>query len=106
MVTTNQIAIGSSNYIENEILPQIPKVKAIGLSTVVALYMRKLPEIMKKVPKSLELVDDSGMVDIDSVRDVLREKISGEVPIDIPLIGTITIDQTEVDKLYNYIVRS
>lgn len=103
MVTPERIASGISTYVDNEILPQLPTIKAIGLGTVVSLYVRQIPDLIKKIPGSIGITDESGMIDIDTVRDVLRSRFNEPVSIDIPMIGKMTFDQSEVDKLCRYI---
>lgn len=53
------------------------------------------------------VVDEEGNVDIDAVRDAVKEQMANVgMKIDIPLIGVVTFQQNDVDKAYEYVMRS
>lgn len=103
MVSIDRITAGIGRYLDREILPQLPQVKAIALGTAAALYLRQAPSLIAKIPASMGIVDGS-MIDIDAVRECAIGRIQEPVSIDIPLVGRMTFDQTEIDKLYRYIM--
>ena len=106
MVSKEKVCAGISNYLDREIMPHLPPVKAIAAGTAAALYLRQLPALMDKIPRSMGISDDSGNVDLEAIRDVLSAKITDTVPVDIPMIGRMTFDKSEVDKLYRYIMEA
>lgn len=106
MISKEKMCAGISNYLDREIMPHLPPIKALAAGTAAALYMRQLPALIDKIPVSMGVTDDSGNIDIDAIRDVLSAKITDTVPVDIPMIGRMTFDKSEVDKLYRYIMEA
>ena len=51
----------------------------------------------------LNVVTDDGMVDIDKVYTVAKPMFDQRQSIDLPLIGRVTFDGGDVEKLYRYI---
>ena len=56
------------------------------------------------VVKMLEVIDENGMIDIDTIYTELRKQAEkGSATFDAPMIGTITLTKDDVDKLYRLI---
>lgn len=55
---------------------------------------------------ALGIVDSRGMVDVEGLADDLRNEIrrKGKLVIKIPLLGTFTFTESDVDTLYGIIV--
>lgn len=102
-VTSQQVSLGISNYIENEIAK-----KAVGVNKFVAYFV--IPNINKSVigfmNKAMqneftkEFFDENGNIDLDELYNNAKEAIkkSGQ----IEAMGII-FNETDVDKLYSYI---
>lgn len=43
------------------------------------------------------------MVDVDAIYSAFAPKITAPVELPIPMIGSISLDRAEIDKLYRYI---
>lgn len=57
--------------------------------------------------KALGVFDEAGNVDIDKIYTCLKtEAAKGPVTTNIPLIGNVTLNETDVDKLYTLIKQS
>lgn len=56
--------------------------------------------------QTLGIVDSRGMVDVEGLADDLRNEIrrKGKLVIKIPLLGTFTFTESDVDTLYGTIV--
>lgn len=56
--------------------------------------------------QTLGIVDSRGMVDVEGLADDLRNEIrrKGKLVIKIPLLGTFTFTESDVDTLYGIIV--
>ena len=58
--------------------------------------------------ESLQVISSDGSVDIDLLRDTLKEQIAknGSMEIDnIPIVGKLIFREPDVDKLYEYIMK-
>ena len=72
-----------------------------------ALYAQKLPQIvdgLEKIPavKVLGVIQD-GMIDEDALYNAFAPKIRKPLELDIPLVGKLSFDRAEVDKLLKYL---
>lgn len=100
-VNTEQVQIGISNYIEDEIAK-----KAVGFQKFAVYFM--LPKINELIPVyikkfsaiDLGLVDADGNIDIDSIYNMAKNAVkkSGQ----FTFLGII-FNETDIDKMYTYI---
>ena len=105
MVAIEKVIRGITCYADNEILPHLPSNKACILGAGIALVLRSPENLMQKIPKALNIIDNN-MVDVDALRDALSANMKQKFEINVPFIGQLTFDVSEVDKLYDYIMRS
>lgn len=108
MITIEQAANGLTKYLDKEVMPHLPTAKAIALGTVAALYISRAPDMLRELNKNpafalLAVADDSGSIDIDRIYNAALPQIKGTFELRIPLIGNLTFDKAEADKLYRYI---
>lgn len=105
MVAIEKVIRGITCYADNEILPHLPSNKACILGAGLALVLRSPENLTQKIPKALNIIDNN-MVDVDALRDALSANMKQKLEINVPFIGQLTFDVSEVDKLYDYIMRS
>lgn len=103
MVSTEQISRGVGQYLDREIIPHFEPWKGLAIGTAAALYLRQLPAMLNKLPQSMKLVDDSGMVDDDALFDAVKSAMHDQISVDLPIIGRMTFDSQEIDKVFRYI---
>lgn len=108
MIAKERVASGALKYIDCEVCPHIPGFKAIVLSGLAVLYAQKLPAIIAALRQhpaiaALDVLTEDGMVDVDAVYNAFAPKITAPVELPIPMIGSISLDRAEIDKLYRYI---
>ncbi len=96
MIAKERVAAGALRYIDCEVCPHIPGFKAIALSGLAALRQR--PAVA-----ALDVMTEDGMVDVDAIYSAFAPKITAPVELPIPMIGSISLDRAEIDKLYRYI---
>lgn len=113
MVTTHQIKHGAANFIDHEIMPKIDGWKKWIAGAVVAEYLDKADDIIEILIKSpaisvLGIVDENKHVDIERLRDRFLEQArkTGAVNIDIPMLGSLRVDESDIHKLYKYITEA
>lgn len=110
LVTMNQVKNGLVKYIDNDVLPHLTGIKKIGLGVYTALAADNVVGLMEKYKDHpavsvLNVIDAEGNIDIDKLyKSVLPMFESGErQSINIPLIGELLVDKTDLEKLYRYI---
>lgn len=112
MVSIDKIEQGVANYLDAELMPQFQSngLEKVIVGTVVSLAIHKSGAIIggykdNKFVKMLGIMDENGDVDVEVLSQELKKNISKEgVKVDIPIIGTLTFHQEDVDKLYDYIM--
>ena len=109
MVTYNQVVNGMTKYIDQEIINKIQGWQRWALGAGAGIMMNKGTNMFNAfkahpVVKMLEVIDDNGMIDIDTIYTELRKQAEkGSATFDAPMIGTITLTKDDVDKLYRFI---
>lgn len=109
MVAYNQVVNGISKYIDQEIVNKLQGLPRWGLGAVSGIALSKGANIFNSLKanpiiKMLEVIDENGMIDIDTIYTELRKQADkGSATFDAPMIGTITLTKDDVDKLYHLI---
>lgn len=106
MVTLQQVERGITNYIENEIAQ-----KAVGIQKFATYFM--MPQIPKKIEELFikhkngviikDFIDSNSNVDIDKLYNTAKLAIQKSGQFEI---YGIIFNETDVDKIYNYIRRT
>lgn len=110
MVTIYQIKEGASRYLEAEMLPKLPGWRKWVAGAFALEYLSRLEDIAEELRKKpaiemLAVMREDGMVDVDRLRDafIRQARASGDVTVDLPAIGSVTIGERDIDMLYRYI---
>ncbi len=107
MIAKEKVIAGAAMYIEREILPRLPEMKALAVAGVVALYARRAPGLLDELEKNPAVkalgVIENGMVDAEAVYAAYAPKIIKPMEIDVPFLGRLSFDRAEVDKLLKYV---
>lgn len=105
MVNFEQIQIGLSNYFDNEIIAKTTGKQKFLYAFLKGAFIGKVPKLFEKykdneMVKALDIIDGNNMIDIDSVYKWAKDAVqqSGQF-----LFGGIIFNETDIDKLYNYI---
>jgi hypothetical protein len=55
----------------------------------------------------LNIIDDTGLIDVETLYSEIKKQAEREtINIDIPIIGVLSLNQNDIDKLYNYIINN
>jgi hypothetical protein len=109
MVRIQAIQNGTLKFIDNELLPKMQGWKKWTFGAAASLWLSNLPNVFQKVKElsfvgSLGIIDESGMINIEKLyAEFYKQAERTPVTFDIPVIGQITLDKTDVEKLYAYI---
>jgi hypothetical protein len=110
MVSLNQIQNGLVRYIDNELCPMLSGWKKWTFGAVSALWLGNTTEIFNKakgnaVVQMLGVIDESDMVDIDKLyREFRKQAEKGAATFDLPVVGALTINKDDIERLYRYIL--
>jgi hypothetical protein len=112
MVEINRIEVGVARYLDAELVNKLPgnTWKQFGAGMMSGLIAKRGGIALGRlkahpVAKAFSIVDEAGCIDVEILRELAREKIpDGGLPVDVPLIGKVTVYKEDVEKLYGYIV--
>ena len=107
-VTPAQISDGIARYVDSELVPKMPGVRKwiLGISGAYlgAMAEQKIRE-NEQMLRSIGIMSDDGMIDIDSLRTRLMSTASSTGPVTehMPLFGDVTFNSSDVEKLFSFI---
>ena len=112
MVEISRIEMGVARYLDAELVNKLPgnTWKQFGAGMASGLIAKRGGMALGRlkshpVAKAFALVDEAGCIDVGILRELAREKIpDGGLPVDVPLIGKLTIYREDIEKLYGYIM--
>ena len=114
MVSVQQVEKGLAAYIDNEMLPNLPRdgIKGFGVGVAATLLIKRGGGIIQqlasnKIVQQMGLVAPDGSVDLDAVQEacVVNMPNTG-VPVALPFGMTIRIKPADIDKICDYIRRA
>lgn len=112
MVTLNQIKRGAARYIDEEFTAKLTGWRKWAVGAGGAMALENLDAALltlKENPavRALNVLDEAGNVDIDRIYSHVRaEAQKGFVTFSVPMIGAVTLNERDVEKLYTCIVQS
>lgn len=109
MYNLGQVVGGVTNYLDDEILSKISGWQKWVIGAGLGVSLTKASNIfneLKKNPmvKALEIVDKNDMIDVDTLyKEVKKQAKKGSITFNVPMIGNMTLNEGDVDKIYNNI---
>jgi hypothetical protein len=113
MVHKSSIIPGLSNFVDKTVLSQYAptSLKRILGAGAIAIYLKQNTGLIDQIINhpmftGLHLTDNSGLVNIEVIRDTLKAEISkaGFLQINFPIIGEVDFTPDDIDSLYSSIV--
>jgi hypothetical protein len=112
MVHKSSIIPGLSKFLDSAVLSQYPptSLKRILAAGGMALYLQRNEHIVDKIlnhPMISTLgVTDNGMIDIDTLKEVIKVQVSkaGYMRVHIPILGDTDFTIEDIDSLYKAII--
>ena len=104
----DRIKTGVSRYIDNEIISQMTDSKSRWITGgLAALAINNLGETVKRYEQDpfVEMlgVMQNGDVDVDAVYQAFAPRMVDKVSFSLPVLGKLTFDRQDLDKLMRYI---
>ena len=112
MVTMDQIKRGAARYVDEEFTVKLSGWQrwAVGAGAAMALENLEVPMSgLRENPavQAMGVLDEAGNVDLDRVYTALKKQAQkGPVTFQMPLLGAVTINEQDVDRLYTCILQS
>lgn len=110
-ISFENVELGIAEYLDKELLSQYPNnsyhrvLIGMGLSLVLKQKLNDIRELLQNdTVKSVGIVDADGNIDVDLLRDTLKEQMTNEgIRYENKFIGAITFTKEDVDVLYKYL---
>lgn len=112
MISSEQIKRGAARYLDEEFTAKLTGWRKWAVGAGGAMALENLDSALltlKENPavRALNVLDEAGNVNIDRVYSyVLKEAQKGPVTFTVPVIGPVTLNERDVEKLYTCIVQS
>jgi hypothetical protein len=112
MVSFQQTITGCVNYVDNEILNKITDWRKWVFGAGIGIALTKSTNLfnqLKQVPiiKTMGLINENDMIDIDTIyAEILKQAQKSTITFDVPMLGAVTLNQQDVEKLYRYILEA
>ena len=112
MVSVSKVEKGIATYLDREMMPKIDAdgLQGFGTGVMMSLMVKRVGGIINSykdngVAQALGIFDKKGHIDVDVLREVLKENISDNGrKMTFPIVGSFTFYKGDVDMLYSCIM--
>lgn len=100
-----------AEYIDSEILSKINDWRKWVIGAGVGIYLSKGTELFNEIKdnkmiKSMNIIDKNNKINIDLLYSELKKQAKkSAITFDVPMIGPITLNESDLDKLYQLITK-
>ena len=118
MLHINQVERGIVNYLDAEVFSKLPsggqydELKRLGAAAMAVYVVRHGRAALEKLMENpflgaIGATNSQNEVDIDGLKEVVMDMMPDKgITVTIPLLPEITLYKSDVDKLYQYIIKS
>ena len=112
MVTYEQLINGLSKFIDAEIISQLTGNSKVLLGIGAGIALKKGESLFNNLKnnsmiKMLNIINDEGHIDIETLYAEVKKQAQKEIiRLEIPMVGTLKLNDEDVEKLYSYIKNS
>ena len=112
MVSIDKVKRGLARYLDEEFTNKMTGWQKWVFGVGAAMFLENLTSISQTLKRNpmveyISLMDESGGVAVERIHQQLRiQAQKGPVTFDVPMLGSITLHESDVEKLYNYIMQA
>ena len=112
MYSYNVVLKGIAAYIDNEIIAQINGWQKWVMGAGVGIALSNSTEFYNNLSqnsfvKMLNIINKNGDIDVDKIyAEIKKQAQKSSVTFNAPIVGMITLNEKDVDKIYEYIKES
>lgn len=110
MNTSEQIVNGIMRYADREIIPKMGTAGKWIIGTATGMIGKRAGMIANSlqangIARAIGAVNEDGLFDIDLIAEHMRNAAEryGKMQIDVPLLGTMTFTEDDIEKARRYI---
>ena len=110
MVPYSKVINGMKRYINEEIISKMAGFPKIATEVVMNIAFEKSNDVFVELKnntwvKMLKIVNEKDEVDVEILyRELKKQAQKAPLVLDIKMIGTLTLNEQDVDKLFNMII--
>lgn len=111
MVSIDRIQTGIARYLDTEMLPKMSGANKWIAGAAASAYIAEAPALLRKLNDNkaiaaLNLIDAAGNVDVEKIYQHLKPA-AAKCPavVTLPIVGTLTFTEQDVDSLYSHIMQ-
>lgn len=110
MYTLAQVANGANQYIKTEIVEKLTDWRKWVIGAGAEMLVGNITGVFNKVKvheivKLLNVIDENDNIDVDKLyRHFLNQARSGSITFNVPMIGPMTLNDSDVEKIYRCII--
>lgn len=110
MVPYTKVINGITRYIDEEIVNKLTGAQKWIIGTGAGIMLTKATDIFNALKnnvmiKNMGIINENDEVDVELIyKELKKQAQKGAVTIDIPMLGALTLNEQDVDKLYNKII--
>lgn len=112
MVGMERVKRGIARYLDEEFTNKMTGWQKWVFGAGAAMFLENFSTVIQNMKddqlvKYIGLIDSSGNLAVERVYQQLRlQAQKGPITFDVPMLGTVTLNDADVDKLYNFIMQS
>ena len=110
MYEYNKVLNGITKYIDNEIISKISGWKKWVVGSGIGMAMSNSTNVFNQLKenqfvKMLNIIDKNDKIDVDKIyQEMKKQAKKGAITFDVPMLGAITLNENDVDKMYEFII--
>ena len=109
MYNVNQVISGLAKFIDTEIVSKITGWQKWIIGAGLGLSLEKATNIFNSLKsnemiKALDIIDKNDKINVDVLyKHIKNQAQKGAITFDLPFVGVMTLNEYDIDKLYNCI---
>lgn len=109
MYEYSKVINGVANYIDTEIVDKITGWQKWVVGSGVGIALSNATNLFNQLKenefiKMLGVIDKNDKIDVDKIyKEMKKQAKKGSITFNAPMIGAVTLNEQDVDKLYNLI---
>lgn len=109
MYEYSKVLNGMAKYIDTEIVDKITGWKKWVIGSGVGIALSNTTDVFNQVKnndfvKMLNVIDKDDKINVEKIyKEMKKQAKKGAITFDIPMIGALTLNEQDVDKMYDFI---
>lgn len=109
MYEYNKVINGIAKYIDYEIVEKISGWKKWVVGSGIGIALSNTTGIFNQIKnnefvKMLNVIDKDDRINVDKIyKEMKKQAKKSSVTFDVPMLGPITLNEQDVDKIYDFI---